>query len=121
MKIAICSQSKNVQSNIDSRFGRTAFFAVYDDTTKKWEFIENTQNLQAAQGAGIQAAQAVVDADVDVLIASNVGPKAMAALGANGITVFKIDPGQTVQQAITEYQAGTLVQMQRASVEGHWV
>ncbi|MBL7215198.1 MAG: dinitrogenase iron-molybdenum cofactor biosynthesis protein [Phycisphaerae bacterium] len=121
MKIAICSQSNNVQSNIDSRFGRTAFFAVYDDTVKQWEFITNNQNLQAAQGAGIQAAQAIMDADADALIASNVGPKAMAALSANGVAVFKINTGQTLEQALTEYQSGKLPQMQQANVEGHWV
>ena len=121
MKIAICSQSNNVEATVDSRFGRTAFFAIYDDAVKQWDFIGNQQNLQAAQGAGIQAAQAIVDADVDVLIASNVGPKAMAALSANGVAVFKIAPGQTLEQTITEYQAGNLTQMQQANVEGHWV
>ncbi len=121
MKIAICAQSNNSESTVDSRFGRAGCFAVYDDAARQWEFVGNTQNLQAAQGAGIQAAQAIVDADVDVLIASNVGPKAMAALGVNGIAVFEIDPGQTIQQALSDYQAGKLTQMQQANVEGHWV
>lgn len=120
MKIAICAQSNDLEATVDSRFGRTAFFAVYDDVEKQWEFIANHQNLQAAQGAGIQAAQTVVDVDADMLIAVNVGPKAMAALGVNGVAIFKIDPGQTVQQVLTEYQTGNLTQMQQANVEGHW-
>lgn len=120
MKIAMCSQSDNLQSTVDSRFGRTACFAVYDDARNNWIFSENNQNLQAAQGAGIQAAQTIIDAQVDVLIASNVGPKAMTALEANGIAVFKIGPGVKLEQAITEYQDGNLAQMQQANVEGHW-
>ena len=121
MKIAICSQSNNTEATVDSRFGRSAFFAVYDDAVKQWEFIGNQQNLQAAQGAGIQAAQAIIDEEVGILIASNVGPKAMAALGANKIAVFKIGSDVTLQQALTEYQSGQLVQIQQANVEGHWV
>jgi len=121
MKIAICSQSNNVQSNVDPRFGRAAFFAVYDDAAKEWEFIENSQNLQAAQGAGIQAAQAMIDTGVNVLLASNVGPKAMAALAANDIAVFNAAGGTPLEQAVTEYNSGHLNQMQQANVEGHWV
>jgi predicted Fe-Mo cluster-binding NifX family protein len=121
MKIAVCTQSNHLQAAVDSRFGRAAFFAIYDDAVKEWGFIENSQNLQAAQGAGIQAAQAVIDAEVNVLLASSVGPKAMAALIANGITVFKAAAGTPLEQALTEYNSGHLAQMQQANVEGHWI
>lgn len=121
MKIAICSQSNDAQATVDSRFGRAGYFAIYDDAEKKWEFIPNTQNLQAAQGAGIQAAQAVIDAEINILLASNVGPKAMAALQANGIPVFQTAAGQTLEQALADYTAGKLKQIQEANVEGHWV
>ena len=121
MKIAICAQSNNLQTTVDSRFGRAGCFAVYDDAARQWEFVGNNQNLQAAQGAGIQAAQAIVDADADVLIASNIGPKAMAALGANSIAVFEIGVGKTIQDALAEYQSGKLTQIQQPNVEGHWV
>lgn len=121
MKIAVCTQSDNLQAAVDSRFGRAAFFAVYDDAAKEWEFIENSQNLQAAQGAGIQAAQAIIDAGVNVLLASNVGPKAMVALTSNGVNVFKAETGTPLQEALTKYTSGFLTQMLQANVEGHWV
>ena len=121
MKIAICSQSNNVQSNIDSRFGRAAFFAVYDDAADQWDFVPNTQNMQAAQGAGIQAAQAVIDVGAEVLIASNIGPKAMAALKANGINVFEAETGASLETAVSSYKNGSLKQMAASNVEGHWV
>lgn len=120
MKIAVCTQANHLQSTVDSRFGRAAFFAVYDDAAKEWEFIENNQDLQAAQGAGIQAAQAVMDAQVDVLIASNVGPKAMTALTVNGVAVYEAAAGMSVQQALKDYQNGKLTQLQQPNVEGHW-
>lgn len=121
MKIVVCAQTNSPQALIDSRFGRTAFWAVYDDQTKQYEFIANHQNLQAAQGAGIQAAQAVLDADGGILIACNVGPKAMAVLQAGGVQVFQAPSGMNVEQAIAAYQAGQLQQIQNANVEGHWV
>jgi predicted Fe-Mo cluster-binding NifX family protein len=106
---------------VDSRFGRAAFFAVYDDVTTQWNFVPNQQNLQAAQGAGTQAAQTVIDVEADVLIAANVGPKAMAALQANGISVFQTITSMTVQQALEAFQNGRLKEIQDSNVEGHWV
>jgi predicted DNA-binding protein (UPF0251 family)/predicted Fe-Mo cluster-binding NifX family protein len=121
MKIVVCAQSNSPQSAIDSRFGRSAFWAIFDDQSKQWEFIPNRQNLQAAQGAGIQAAQTVLDADAGILIACNVGPKAMAVLQAGGIEIYQAPAQMTVEQAIAAYQAGQLQRIQNANVEGHWV
>jgi len=121
MKIAVTSTGKTLDSQVDLRFGRTAFFAVYDETAEQWDFLTNQQNLQASQGAGIQAAQTVIDAEVDVLLASNVGPKAMTALKANGVDVFKVEAQMTLEQALTDYTGGKLIQMQDSNVEGHWV
>lgn len=121
MKIAICSQSNDVNAMVDSRFGRSAFFAVYDDVSGQWEFIANSQNLQAPQGAGIQAAQAVINTGAENLIAANVGPKAMAALTANGISVFGANTTMTLEQTLEAYKKGSLEQLQDSNVEGHWV
>ncbi|MBN2513628.1 MAG: DUF134 domain-containing protein [Sedimentisphaerales bacterium] len=121
MKIVICAQANSPQAAIDNRFGRTAFWAIYDEQTRQYEFIANQQNMQAAQGAGIQAAQTVLDADGGILIACNVGPKAMAVLQAGGVQVFQAPSGMNVEQAIAAYQAGQLQQIQNANVEGHWV
>lgn len=120
MKTVICSQSSHIEASVDSRFGRTAFFAVYDDAAKLWDFIPNQQNLQAAQGAGIQAAQTVINAEADVLIAANVGPKAMAALQANGVSVFQTNTSMTLSQALEACQNGALREIQDSNVEGHW-
>lgn len=121
MKIAICAQEDNAQSTVDSRFGRAAYFAVFDDAADQWDFIPNSQNLQAAQGAGIQSAQTVIYAEADILLASNVGPKAMAALKANGVEVFKIDSEVTLEQALIDYTGQKLIPMEKANVEGHWI
>ena len=121
MKIVICSQSDTPQGKLDSRFGRTAFWGIFDDLSKQWEFIANHQNLQAVQGAGIQAAQAVLDAGAQVLIACNVGPKAMAVLTASGVEVFQAESQMSLEQAVNVLKEGKLKQMENANVQGHWI
>ncbi len=120
MKIAVCSQSNETNSHVDSRFGRAAFFAVYDDAVNQWIFVPNSQNTQAAQGAGIQAAQIIIDTGAEVLIASNVGPKAMAALKTNGIEIFKTNAGTSLQETLAQYYSENLLPFQEANVESHW-
>ena len=121
MKIAVCSQERSPQAAVDSRFGRSSFFAVYDDKADQWTFIENAQNLQAAQGAGIQAAQYIIDVEADALLACNVGPKAVSALQANSIQIYMVTQGLTVGQAVQEYLNSSLKPMTEPNVEGHWV
>jgi len=121
MKIVVCAQSNTHKAMIDSRFGRTSFWAVWDTYAKQWTFVPNEQNLQAAQGAGIQAAQAILDIGAQVLIACNVGPKAMAVLQANEIQVYQAPTGISIENTIKAFEAGQLNQIENANVEGHWI
>lgn len=121
MKIVICSQSNSPTAIIDTRFGRTSFWALWDSQSKEWTFEPNSQNLQTAQGAGIQAAQAVLDTGADVLIAYNIGPKAMTVLQANQIQVYQAPAAMSIQQAVEAFDSGQLNQIENANVEGHWV
>jgi predicted Fe-Mo cluster-binding NifX family protein len=119
MKIAVSAQEKSPQSPVDTRFGRAACFMVYDDAVKKWAAVDNQQNLQAAQGAGIQSAATVVNAGCNVLISGHCGPKAFAALSKAGVEVFTVRRG-TVADAVEAYFRGELERLAGADVEGHW-
>jgi len=55
-----------MESPVDSRFGRAAFFLVVDTESGSVETHSNDQNVNAAQGAGIQAAEAVARLGADV-------------------------------------------------------
>ncbi|MBN2160135.1 MAG: NifB/NifX family molybdenum-iron cluster-binding protein [Spirochaetes bacterium] len=119
MKIAITTSGRDLTSPIDERFGRASGFIIFDTETGAHEYLDNKQNLQAAQGAGIQSAKTVMDAGVSVLITGNVGPKAYATLSAGGVEIF-LKNGGTVDDAIVEYKAGSLSKTGGANVEGHW-
>lgn len=89
MKIAITALENNFDSSkVDSRFGRAAGFFILDTETLAHEWIENSQNIYADHGAGIQAAQTVINAGAEVVITGHVGPKAYRALVAGDVKIF---------------------------------
>lgn len=119
MKIAVSSVDADVKSAVDPRFGRAKYFMVYDDASCQWETINNQQNLEAAQGAGIQSAAHIVNAGCSVLISGHCGPKAFTALDKAGVAVYTLDNG-VVAEAVELYKKGTLTRISGADVEGHW-
>ncbi|RLC06357.1 MAG: dinitrogenase iron-molybdenum cofactor biosynthesis protein [Deltaproteobacteria bacterium] len=120
MKIALTSVGKDLSSDLDPRFGRAAYFIIADADTMAFEIVENVQNLNLPQGAGIQAAKTIVENKADVLITGNCGPKAFKVLKKGGVSIMIGAKGQ-VKDAISQYQNGELKAAEEANVEGHWV
>jgi len=120
MKLAISSQGDNLDALIDPRFGRAKNFIVVNPETYEFEVIENKQNLNLPQGAGIQSGKTIVDNDVDALITGNCGPKAFHVLSAGGVKVY-IGENGTIKQAIDRFKNGKLQAANSPNVEGHWV
>ncbi|NQU20528.1 MAG: NifB/NifX family molybdenum-iron cluster-binding protein [Candidatus Nealsonbacteria bacterium] len=120
MKIAVTSQGPDLNSQIDPRFGRARTFIVLDTDTDEFSVHDNTQNVNAAQGAGIQAGRAVADLGVEAVLTGNVGPKAFAALQAANVKVYPAASG-TVKEAVEKFKAGALQSADGANVEGHWM
>ena len=54
MKVAITSRSNSMDSLLDPRFGRCAYFAIHDTETKETEFVKNP-NMDVNEGAGPSA------------------------------------------------------------------
>ncbi|MFH1024730.1 MAG: NifB/NifX family molybdenum-iron cluster-binding protein [Planctomycetota bacterium] len=119
MKIAISASGRTADSAIDSRFGRAAFFVVVDTETGVFEAHDNAQNLNAAQGAGIQAAETVSRLGAEIVITGHCGPKAYQALRAAGVKVV-IGAQGTVAGALEAFKSGTLKASESPDVEGHW-
>jgi len=119
MKIAFSTSGSDLNAPLDTRFGRAAKFLVYDTETKNFTMIDNTQNLNAAQGAGIQSAQNVATSGAQALVSGHCGPKAFRVLLAAGIKAYTSNVA-TVSEALAQYQAGSLTELKSADVEGHW-
>ena len=120
MKIAVTSRGDELTSEVDARFGRAAKFVVVDTETNEVTVVDNTQNVNAAQGAGIQAAQNVAETKAEVVLTGHCGPNAFRALNAAGIKIITGATG-TVGEVIEAFKAGKLKPADDADVEGHWV
>lgn len=120
MKIAISSAGNTLDDRLDLRFGRAAMFIIYDLDHETFTFMDNTQNLNAVQGAGIQSAQHVVNSGARALVTGHTGPKAYKVLEAATIPVYLAEGG-TVREAIALFRNGTFKVISEADVEGHWV
>ena len=119
MKVAITSTGETVDSPVDPRFGRAAKFIVFDTETSESQVVDNSQNLNAVQGAGIQAAESVSRLGVECIITGHCGPKAFRGLQAAGIKVVLGAEG-TVDEAIKKFMAGELTAADNPDVEPRW-
>jgi len=109
MKIAITSHGEDRHAPVDARFGRADYFILYDPDKDTWDCVPNTQNLEAAHGAGIQAGQSLAKAGADILITGHVGPKAFKVLAAERIAMYSLgDIDGTVEEALAAFLAGKL-------------
>lgn len=119
MKIAITATGKDMSSNVDPRFGRAKYFMVVDTDTNESAAHDNTPNLNAAQGAGIQAGETVARLGAVAVLTGNVGPKAFRTLNAAGIKIYLCGP-MSVAHAVRSFKAGELKEITAANVDGHW-
>ena len=119
MKAAVSAQGTNLDSLVDPRFGRARHILLVDTETGEFTAHDNAQNLNATQGAGIGAAQMVVQLGAQALLTGNVGPKAFTALQAGKVAIHTGASG-TVRQALEEFRSGRLQSAARANVQGHW-
>jgi len=119
MKIAFSTSGENLDAPLDSRFGRAARFLVLDAEEGTFELIDNAQNLNAAQGAGIQSAENIIRAGADCLVSGHCGPKAFRVLQAAGVKIYNCTAA-TIAEALEQFKAGKLQAAAGADVESHW-
>ena len=119
MKIAVTSRGTDLDSQVDPRFGRAPYLIIVDSETSDFEAIDNSSNVNAMKGAGIQAASNIVNIGAEVLLTGFCGPNAFKALKAAKVAVSN-DAAGTVRDAVREYLDGNLPHSDNANVEGHW-
>ena len=117
MKIAVTSTGKDLDSQVDPRFGRAAHFIIVDTETMEFTTVENT-SVDAGSGAGINSAKAVLDAGAQAVLTGNCGPNAQRTLSAGNVKLYVGLQG-TVAQAVEQFKAGSLKEATAANVEPH--
>jgi predicted Fe-Mo cluster-binding NifX family protein len=81
---------------------------VFETDTGVFEVVDNRAGVEAAHGAGVQAAETLARLGVRGLVTGHCGPKAFDVLARAGIGVYNTD-AKTVAEAIEGYRSGTLV------------
>ena len=98
MKIAIPVDD----GNICVSFGRTPYFMLYDTENNKSRFINNSA-ANSQGGAGIKAAQIIVDNNADVLITPRCGQNAAEVLIAANVKIYKAI-NNSIEENLTEFK-----------------
>lgn len=119
MLIAVTAKSADPNSEIEPRFGRAPYFQIIDTESDEVKVVENTRNVNAMQGAGIQAAESLANNKADVLLTGHCGPKAFHTLNAAGIKIV-IGVDGTVKEAIERFKNNEYEYTTSPDVESHW-
>ncbi len=110
MNIILTTVSPKIESAVDPRFGRSAYFLIVDTETLEWQAHSNPAGGSRG-GAGIRAAQFISDQKVDAVLSGDFGPNAYAALEQAGIPMYVYGNCQTALEAITAYNDSNLQQI----------
>ncbi len=106
MKIAVPVDETDSQSVCVS-FGRTPYFLIYDTETKEKVVLDNSAAASTGGGAGIRAAQVLVDIKVSALLTPRCGQNAANVLEAAGVKIYRTT-GSSVKDNTDAFLSGTL-------------
>jgi predicted Fe-Mo cluster-binding NifX family protein len=117
MKVVVTANGRDLDAPVSPIFGRCPAYILVDTETMQFEAIDNPA-LSAGGGAGIQAAQFVIERGAQAVLTGNVGPNAFGVFQAASVPVCLIEGG-TVREAIEAYKAGKLQPLVGANVLAH--
>jgi predicted Fe-Mo cluster-binding NifX family protein len=100
MKVAITSTGNSLESTIDHRFGRCAYFVIYDNESKAMEFIPNP-NKELEKDVGTASVQLVASRNVNKIISGDFGMKIKSLLDRLKIQMIALkQPGKKITEII---------------------
>ena len=100
MRIVITSTGNSLESTIDPRFGRCAYFVVYDTESKSVEFLPNP-NIEVEEGAGPASVQIVASRNVNKIVSGEFGMKIKSLLDSLKIQMIVVkEPEKKISDII---------------------
>jgi predicted Fe-Mo cluster-binding NifX family protein len=106
MKIVIPVDDKTMDTNVCISFGRTPYFLIYDTESKESTFLDN-EAASSQGGAGILAAQSIVDKGADALLTPRCGQNAADVINAANIKIYKTI-GDSLKDNLYAFNKGEL-------------
>lgn len=113
-KIAICTSSNSMSSLIDGRFGRCAYFMLWDEEQGDSKAIANN-GPELNYGAGTEAARELLKQGVGILICNKIGRHALTVFLRSGARVYNAAEGLDAETVLEQYRAGELPLIETAN------
>jgi predicted Fe-Mo cluster-binding NifX family protein len=117
MRIVVSAQGNTLDAPASPVFGRCPTYVFVESETMEFEAMPNPAMSQGG-GAGIQAAQFVVEHGAQAVLTGNLGPNAFDVLQAAGVPGYLV-PGGTVREAVEAFKTGGVPPMEGANVAAH--
>ena len=117
MQIVVTSNGADLDAPASPVFGRCPIYIFVDPETMAFEAVDNPA-VGAPGGAGIQAAQFIVERGAAAVVSGNVGPNAFNVLEAANVPVYLFSGG-SVRDAVAAYKAGDLPDAGAATAPEH--
>lgn len=119
MKLAIPVDEKRLESNVCASFGRAPYFLFYDTAAGESVFVDNSAAASTG-GAGIKAAQLIVDHGATALLTPRCGQNAAGVLQSADIKLYKTLPASAAEN-IAAFGGGRLPLLEEihAGLHGH--
>ncbi|MGO1368331.1 MAG: NifB/NifX family molybdenum-iron cluster-binding protein [Senegalia sp. (in: firmicutes)] len=109
MKIGIPVSEKTIEGYVNNTFGRTNYFLIYDTQSQSSNFVNNTA-ASSQGGAGIKAAQILVDENIDCLLTPRCGKNAAEVLENADIKLYKSN-SSTIKENIDALKEDKLYEL----------
>ena len=117
MKIAISSKENTEHSLVADRFARCEHFIIYDHDTLLFTSVVNTAKNEGS-GAGGKAVKILGDLNIDIVLAPELGPKALEALKAFGMKSYQYPREKTVRAVLYLYYEKKLPELLISTSKG---
>jgi len=115
MRIVVTANGADLDAPASPVFGRCPTYVFVDTETMQFEAVDNPA-VTAGGGAGIQAAQFVIERGAQAVVTGNAGPNAFNVFQAANVPVYLFGGG-TVREAVEAYKAGKLQSVAGANVQ----
>ena len=112
MKVVISATGRDIESNINAKFGRAPFFLIIDTKTNEEKALVNTTR-ELPSGVGITVGNMVAREGIDAVITTEIGPLAFETFEQCGIKIYQAEG--KIKDAIQQFTEGKLPEITKAT------